>query len=127
MEDVAVPIAFFALIAAICIVPVWLKSRDRQEMQATLRSAIEKGQPVPPEVIETLTRNVKGPPTALRDMRSGVIWFAVGLGIAGLGAMIGIREEDALHPLLGIAIIPTMIGLALIVLSFFNPNKEPRA
>ncbi|NQE64257.1 DUF6249 domain-containing protein [Caulobacter sp. RHG1] len=126
MEDVIVPIAFFACIAAVCITPVWLKSRDRKEMQATLRSAIEKGQPVPQEVIEALTRNVKGPPTALRDMRSGVIWLAIGLGIGGLGAMIGIREEEALHPLLGIAIIPSVIGLALIALSFFNPHKEPR-
>jgi hypothetical protein len=126
MEDVLVPIAFFACIAAVCVAPVWLKSRDRREMQATLRSAIEKGQPVPQEVIEALTRNVKGPPTALRDMRAGVIWLAIGLGIAGFGALIGMREEDALHPLLGISIIPTMIGLALIALSFFNPHKEPR-
>lgn len=126
MEDILVPVAFFACIAAVCITPVWLKSRDRREMQTTLRSAIEKGQPVPQEVIDSLTKNVKGPPTALRDMRAGVIWLAIGLGIGGFGALIGMREEDALHPLLGIAVIPSMIGLALICLSFFNPNKEPR-
>ncbi|WP_184719183.1 DUF6249 domain-containing protein [Caulobacter sp.] len=126
MEDVIVPIAFFACIAAVCVAPVWLKSRDRREMQATLRSAIEKGQPVPQEVIDALTREVKRPPTALRDIRAGVIWLAIGIGLAGLGAMIGIREEEALHPLLGIAIIPSVIGAALIGLGFFNPNKEPR-
>ena len=126
MEDVLVPIAMFACIAAVCITPVWLRSRDRREMQATLRAAIEKGQPVPPEVIESLTRNVKGPPTALRDLRAGVLWLAVGLGLAGFGGVMSMMAEEAREPIVGIAIIPTMIGLALIVLSFFNPNKEPR-
>ena len=37
-----IPIAFFIMIGAIVIVPNWLKSKERKEMQATLRSAIEK-------------------------------------------------------------------------------------
>ncbi|WP_454716463.1 DUF6249 domain-containing protein [Caulobacter segnis] len=126
MEGIFVPIAFFSLIAAICIVPVWLKSRERKEMQATIRSAIDKGQALPQELIDAMTKDVRQPATALRDLRSGVIWLAVGLGLAGLGTMIGFEERDAFHPILGIAFIPGMIGLALIALSFFNPNKEPR-
>jgi hypothetical protein len=51
-------------------------------MQSTLRAAIDKGQPVPPEVIETMTRAVKTPPTRLRDLRAGVIWLAIGIGLA---------------------------------------------
>nr|WP_295105640.1 DUF6249 domain-containing protein [uncultured Caulobacter sp.] len=129
MEDlipltaVAMP---FLMVIAIVVIPAYLKSRERKEMQATIRSAIDKGQALPQELIDAITKDVRRPATALRDLRSGVIWLAVGLGLAGLGTMIGFEERDALHPLLGIAMIPGMIGLALIVLSFFNPNKEPR-
>lgn len=126
MEDVLVPIAFFSCIAAVCIIPVWLKSRERREMQTTIRTAIEKGQPLPQELIDAMTKEVRLPATALRDLRSGIIWLAVALGLAGLGTMISFEEHDAFHPMLGVAMIPGMIGLALIVLSFLNPNKEPR-
>lgn len=120
---ILIPISMFAMIAAIVLVPAWLKSRERSEMQSTLRSAIDKGQPMPAEIIEALTKNVKAAPTSLRDLRTGVVWLAVGLGIAAFGFMIGFEESDAFHPIAGIAMIPGIIGLAFIVLSFFNPNK----
>ena len=126
MEGIFVPIVLFIVIGAICIVPVWLKSRERTEMQATLRVAIDKGQPVPPEVIEALTRNVKVAPTSLSDMRAGVIWTAVGIGIGLFSYFSGFEDHDFHFPGLGIASIPLMIGLAYIVLSFFNPNKAKR-
>jgi len=126
MEDLIPIIAIsmpFIMVIAIVVIPAWLKSKERREMQATLRAAIEKGQPVPPEMIEAMTKNVKIAPTALSDIRTGVIWIAVGLGIGLLGFMIGFREAEAFHPLLGIGGIPVIIGVAYVVLSFFNPNK----
>lgn len=124
---ILIPISMFAMIGAIVIVPSWLKSRERSEMQSTLRTAIDKGQPMPAEIIEALTKTVKTPPTALSDLRAGVIWLAIGLGIAAFGFMIGFEEADAFHPLIGIGMIPGIIGLAYIVLSFFNPNKGKKA
>lgn len=123
MEGILVPIIMFIVIGAICIVPVWLKSRERIEMQSTLRAAIDKGQPVPPEVIEALTRNVKIAPTSLSDIRTGVIWLAVGIGIGLFSYFADFADHDADFPGLGIACIPAVIGVAYIVLSFFNPNK----
>ncbi|MCF8504326.1 MAG: DUF6249 domain-containing protein [Caulobacter sp.] len=113
----------FIMVIAIVVVPAILKSRERREMQSTLRAAIDKGQPVPPEVIDALTRNVKVAPTSLSDMRTGIIWLAVGLGLAAFGFLVGYEEAEAFHPMLGIAVIPSVIGLAYIALSFFNPNK----
>lgn len=117
----------FIMIMAVVLVPAWLKSRERRELQATLRSAIEKGQPLPPEVIETLTRSVKAPATSQSDLRTGVIWLAVGIGFGVFGAAVGYYESEAIHPLLGMAAIPAVIGVAFIVLSLFNPNKPRRA
>jgi hypothetical protein len=120
---VLIPISMFAMIGAIVIVPTWLKSRERSEMQSTLRSAIDKGQPMPAEIIEALTKTVKVAPTSLSDLRTGVIWVAIGVGIGALGFMLGFEAEEAFHPFLGFAAIPTTIGAAFILLSFFNPNK----
>jgi len=121
--EVLVPLGFFLMIVAIVVVPNWLKSRERRELQGTLRAAIDKGQPLPPEVIDAMTKNVKTAPTSLSDLRTGVIWLAVGLGICAFGFFIGYEHSDAYTPMLGIGSIPAIIGLAYIALSFFNPNK----
>jgi hypothetical protein len=123
MEDILVPCTLFIMIAAVCIAPAWLKSRERREMQATLRAAIDKGQPVPPEMIEAMTKNVKVAPTSLSDIRAGIIWIAVGVGFGLFGYFVSFEENDFAFPALGIAAIPVVIGAAYVLLSFFNPNK----
>jgi hypothetical protein len=121
--EMLIPIAFFAMIAAIVIVPNWLKSRERGEMQNTLRAAIDKGQPMPPEVIDALTKNVKVAPTSLSDLRTGVIWIGIGLGLGVFGYFVSYEWDEGLHPFLGIGSIPVIIGATYVILSFFNPNK----
>lgn len=126
MEDIIVPVAGCIMIASIVIFPLFFKSRERRELNTTLRVAIEKGQPVPPEVIDAMTRSVKLPPTRLTDLRKGVIWLAVGIGIALTTFFGDFMHGDNDFGGFGFASIPVVIGLAYIVLSFFNPNKEPR-
>ena len=124
MADEFIPIAFFIMIGAIVLVPAWLKSKERKEMQATLRASIEKGQALPPEIVEALSKeNIKPPATATRDLRVGVILLAVSLGVALFGYMVSFAEMDAFYPIAGSAAVPGMIGLAFIILSFFNKNK----
>ena len=126
MNEVWIPIAMFAMIAGIVIVPTWLKSKERQEMQATLRASLDKGQPLPPEVIDALTRQtVKPPASAARDLRAGVLLLALSLGIAATFTFIGYTfGEDEAWGFGAFAAIPGALGLAFIVLSFFNKNKD---
>jgi hypothetical protein len=124
--EIIVPIGAFAMVVAIVVLPFYFKSRERREMQRTLRVAIEKGQPMPPEVIDAMTKTVKLPPTRLRDLRTGVIWLAVGVGVAGATYFGDFIHGDNDFDGFGIACIPAVIGIAYIVLSFFNPNKEER-
>src|SRR5690349_9866095 len=70
-------VMLFVMIAAIVIVPRWIKSREREALQATLRAAIEKGQPLPPEVIDAISRDARPVPSAARDLRRGVVWLCV--------------------------------------------------
>ncbi len=122
--EVLVPLGIILMVAAIVIVPRWFRSRERREMQQTLRTAIDKGQSLPPEIIEALSQDeVRKTPSAMRDMRKGVILLAVSIGIVLFGYAVSFEDMDALYPVSGIAAIPGMIGLAFIILSFFNKNK----
>jgi len=134
MEDftglVAV-LAIFGTITAIFFGPVYLKFRERRETQETVRRAIDKGQPLPPEVLDALTKDVtKNLPSRTRDIRRGIIWLAVGVGIAAFSLINGGSwggDNWSVHVSdggLGMAAIPTTIGLAYLVLSFFNKNKD---
>ncbi|MFC0634513.1 DUF6249 domain-containing protein [Brevundimonas balnearis] len=128
MEDFIPVFAIFAVfgsLVAIVVGPSWLKSRERREIQQTVRVALEKGQPLPAEVIEALSKDiVKNLPSRSKDLRRGVLILSAAIGVALLGYAIGTREGDAVYPMLGVAAIPGMIGLAFIVLSFFNPNRD---
>lgn len=126
--------AVFASIVAIVLGPGYLKSRERKEVQETVRRAIDKGQDLPPEVIDALSKDItKNLPSRSRDLRRGVIWLAVGLGLGAFSlineatfARSGWSGEDFPFGggLLGISAIPAIIGLAFIVLSFFNKNQD---
>lgn len=119
-----VPLGFFAMVAAIVIVPRYLKSQERQKLQETLRASIEKGADLPPEVVQALTSDAKPPSTPYRDLRTGVVWLAVAVGFAAFGFAVSFEEPDALYPMLGIAAFPGFIGLALIILSVIGRNKH---
>lgn len=125
-------LALFSTITAIFFGPSYLKSREKREMQQTVRLAIDKGQELPPELIDAMTRDVAARlPSRTRDLRRGVIWMASGIGIAGFSFVTSLSKfgghdfnADAGGPLLGISVIPITIGLAFIILSFFNSNKD---
>lgn len=124
----------FGSIVAIILGPSYLKSRERRELQTTVRAAIDKGQPLPPEVIEAMGREAtKNLSSRTRDIRRGIIWLAVGVGLAAFGFIgemgwsndsWGDGPAHIGNGLFGLACIPTTIGLAFIVLSFFNKNKD---
>ena len=131
MTPILIVLIIFSAITAIIFGPSYLKSREKREMQETVRHAIDKGQALPPELIDAMTRDVASKlPSRTRDLRRGVIWLASGLGIAAFSVLsdMGWDNGNDWHEigsgLLGLAAIPATIGLAFIVLSFFNPNKE---
>lgn len=131
MEDFIPIFAIFAVfgtITAIVFGPIFLKYREKRHMQETIRHGVDKGQPLPAELIDALTKDVqRALPSRLKDIRRGIIWLAVGVGIAAFGVVSEIGGNwngNIDNGLLGIACIPVTIGLAFIVLSFFNPNKD---
>jgi hypothetical protein len=125
--EILIPLGFFAMIVALVIVPRYFKSIERQRMAETLKVAIEKGQPLPTEIIDAMSSNVRTPglpPSPQRDLRTGIIWLGVGVGLAAMGAAISFEEADALYPVLGVAAFPIFIGLAFVALALLNKTKS---
>ncbi len=132
MEDFIPIFAIFAVfgtITAIIVGPTFLKYREKRDMQETVRHAVDKGQELPAELIDVMTKDVqKALPSRIKDIRRGVIWLATGIGIAAFGIVSSLGGNEwnggVDNGLLGIACIPAVIGAAFIVLSFFNPSKD---
>ena len=125
-------IALFAMVAAIIIIPQVLRSRERVRLHDTLRAAYEKGQPVPPELIEALqtNRSVSLPTDRSQsDLRAGIIWLFIGLGFVGIGGAFywGLYNVGGATETFGsfaaIGAIPVCVGIAFLVLSFFGRTK----
>ena len=55
-------------IAAIVIAPRYFRSLERQKMAEVLRASIERGQPLPQEMIDAMSNNVRGPPGEMPPM-----------------------------------------------------------
>jgi hypothetical protein len=93
-------------------------------MQDTIRAAIDRGEPLPADVLDAMTRDMRPSPSAVRDARVGVIWLAVAIGISGFGFAIRYYADEALPPFLAIAAIPAAVGVAFLLLSLFNRSKS---
>ena len=114
--EILIPLSLFAMIAALVIVPRYFKSVERQKMAETLRVAID--------AMSSNVRTLGLPPSPQRDLRTGIIWLGIGVGLAAMGAAISFEEADALYPVLGVSAFPIFIGLAFIALALLNKSKS---
>ncbi|WP_405229126.1 DUF6249 domain-containing protein [Lentisalinibacter sediminis] len=104
---ILVPITLFISIAVVFALAFMYRARQREQIQLTVRQAIDKGQELTPELLEKLGHTGAQPHS---DLRRGVIAVAIGLGIGVFGVVLG--QEDAMRPLVAIAAIPLLIGVA---------------
>jgi hypothetical protein len=127
MTPVLIVLIIFGSIASLFLVPQYLRSQERQKLQDTLRAAIERGQPLPPDVVQAMTSDVKplrSLPSPSRDLRTGIVWLGVAIGLAVMGIAIGFEEPDATYPMLGVAAFPAFIGLAFVAMYFVSKDRK---
>ena len=121
---ILVPIAFFAMIAAIVLGPKYFRSRDRQRLLDTVRVAYERGQPVPPDLIESLQEEPVKTGSPDRDLRAGIILVCVALAFITLGATISNFEGDHEAWIIGaVGAFPGFIGLGHLVFWALRRNR----
>jgi hypothetical protein len=110
----------FGSISAIVIAPLYFRSQERQRMQETLRAAIERGEAIPTDLADALSKTaatrLAAPPSPSRDLRTGLIWLGVAVGLASMGGALSFEDPDTLYPFLGFAAFPAFIGVAFIVM-----------
>ena len=124
MEGILVPIALFAAMTVVFSFFFWFRARSRSEMQQTIRSAIEKGQELTPELVESLGSPQRS--SKDKDLRFSLVWFAIAFGISLFGAAVGAAEdEDPIFLIMsGIAALPFMVGLAYLIMWKFTEPAQ---
>ena len=90
-----------------------LVSRSRQR---TIRMLVEKGQPVPAELLAPSTRAVR----QRSDVRRGVVWTMVGLGLMVWLAAVNDWEGGAWS----LGLIPFLIGLGYLIIWKLENKKD---
>ena len=113
-EGLWVPIVMFIGLTVIISLFFWFRFRARKEMQQTIRTAIDKGQELTPDLVESLGTSQKR--SKHQDLRNGMIWLAVGAGIALFGVAMGQVEEEVMAIMAGISAMPFMVGIAYVLM-----------
>ena len=114
MSEDLLPIVLFLTIGGVFALAFYLKYRTRHDVQNTVRTAIERGESLSPELIETLATSISSP---YADLRKGVISLALGAAGMSFAALIG--EEDAMGPIMALSTFPILVGIAYLGLWYF--------
>ena len=89
---------------------LWLRAQHRRDLLQLADRAMDKGQALDPELVESLKTTAR--PTPERDMRRGIIYLSLALAVCVFAATVG--EEV----LLALSSFPGFIGLAYLLFSW---------
>ena len=121
MVEEFIPITMFIGLTIIISLFFWFKYRGRSDMQATIRSAIERGQDLSPEIIDRL-----GHPKRQKDqdLRLALIWLAIAAGLALCGFFVPDPSGNAFRGTLSAAAFPFCIGVAYLIMWQFASKEQ---
>lgn len=101
--DAIVPLGCFAMILGIVALVLRKRLQQTRLLHETIRAMIDKGQPIPPELLQ--------PPAPRRprsDLRRGLVFLGIGIGLTVWLAL----EGGTKWPL---GLIPLLMGIAFLV------------
>lgn len=121
MVEELVPIVMFMSLAVVMIALFWFRWRARDGMQQTIRMALDKGHELSPEIIDRL-----GHPKAskFKDLRLGIIWLAIAVGLALIAVAVPDPSGNALRGTMAGAALPFAIGLGYLVIYYVTGKGE---
>ena len=117
--DIFIPISLFVCFAIVLVFGAWYRHRTQTGLQETIRTALDKGVELTPEVIESLGQPK---PRPYSDLRRALVSLAIGIGFAAFGLILG--EDDAVRPLVAIGAFPILIGIAYLVMWRFEERRN---
>ena len=107
MVSIWIPIMMFATIGVVFVTLFINAAKKEESRQRTLQRAVENGQQLTPELVETLGKSVDPVP---RDYRRGVVitLFGIAVLIFGLAIDFGGKANDVVPYL---SIFPILVGV----------------
>ena len=114
--DIVIGVAL-AAVALFLIAQVSRVMRSRA-LHATLRKALEAGQPLTPELVENLD---KAPEPGTADQRIGFVLIALGLAVIAAAIISGSND---LRDLVAVSTFPLLVGTALLLRLRFASNRR---
>ncbi len=121
VAEVFIPIVMFIGLTVVLSLFVWFRFRIRNDAQSTIRTAIEKGQELTPEIIDRLGHPR---PHEDRDLRISLIFFALAIGLTLFGVALPVDEEHAQRVFMGIAAFPFSLGVAFLIMWRFTERRS---
>lgn len=121
MAEELIPIVMFISLAAVLIAVFWFRWRARDGMQQTIRMALDKGHELTPEIIDRLGHPKE---SKYKDLRLGIIWLSIALGLALMAFAVGSFAAEALQGTLASAALPFAIGLGYLMIHFLTGKEE---
>ena len=124
--DIFVPFTFFGFLAAVILVPIWLRERTKQSAHQLISQALEKGQPLDPalmrELTQASTKPSQQPDRPRRTLGSGVVLLALAGGFVGASFLSGEFEPTgaASGGMLTAAVILGALGTAFVLLAIVD-------
>jgi hypothetical protein len=118
-------VLIFGSIPACIVAYFFFKSRTRMQMQQTLRAAIEKGQTLTPDMVDTIARDIRPAPSPVRDLRIGVVWLGIAAGFVAVAYVAAYGDAPgAFWPFIGLSCIPGFIGVAYLVNALLSLSQK---
>jgi hypothetical protein len=116
MDATLIPVVAIVLGCAIPIVAIIVDHFTKKSKMQVMEKAIEKGLP-----LEGLSLEEKKKPRG--PYRSGMIALAVGIGIGIFAFFMRNIAQEAFYSMLGLASIPALIGIVLIINDRINYDR----
>jgi hypothetical protein len=100
---------------------LWLKQRQQEEVQKSIRLSIERGMQLTPELIRGL-----GVLPPASDLKRGVIYICIAIGVALFGVLDSLEDgaQSSVLTFLAVAAFPALIGSVLIIFHYIDRGRR---
>lgn len=114
-----VPVAIILAVAVTYCVKYFFAHKTRSDVQKSIQSALERGQALTPDLLDRMGQSTR---PRNSDLRRGLIGIALGIGLGAIGLIIG--KPDTVRVMLGIGLVPLLVGLAYVALWRFDARQS---
>ncbi len=119
LEDILVPLGFFAMVVLIVTIPLWFGYRKRQNRIKLIETILDKGQTLTPELLEGIDKAIddKQQPH-VSTLGNAITLILVGVALVIFFLLMAIAPHSGGHGdyfLMAIGLFPMAVGAARLI------------